>query len=44
MAPRLNNGLTLLDVSRFWQQIVKGLVIIVAVALDRFARDKQRLT
>jgi ribose transport system permease protein len=40
----LNNGLTLLDVSPFWQQIVKGLVIIVAVALDRFGRDKQRLT
>jgi ribose transport system permease protein len=39
----LNNGLTLLDVSPFWQQIVKGLVIIVAVALDRFGRDK-RLT
>lgn len=40
----LNNGLTLLNVSPFWQQIVKGLVIIVAVALDRLGRDKQRLT
>jgi ribose transport system permease protein len=32
----LNNGLTLLNVSPFWQQVVKGLVIIIAVALDRF--------
>jgi ribose/xylose/arabinose/galactoside ABC-type transport system permease subunit len=31
----LNNGLTLLDVSPFWQQVVKGLVIIAAVAIDR---------
>jgi ribose transport system permease protein len=31
----LNNGLFLLNVSPFWQQVVKGAVIIVAVALDR---------
>ena len=31
----LNNGLFLLDVSPFWQQVVKGLVIIAAVAADR---------
>lgn len=38
----LNNGLFLLDVSPFWQQVVKGLVIVVAVAIDRLevgARD-----
>jgi len=40
----LNNGLTLLDVSPFWQQIVKGLVIIIAVALERFGRDRERPT
>jgi ribose transport system permease protein len=40
----LNNGLTLLNVSPFWQQIVKGLVIIVAVALDRFGSGKERLS
>lgn len=33
----LNNGLTLLDVSPFWQQVIKGLVIIAAVAIDRAA-------
>jgi ribose transport system permease protein len=31
----LNNGLVLLNVSPFWQQIVKGLVILVAVIIDR---------
>jgi len=31
----LNNGLFLLDVSPFWQQIIKGLVILAAVALDK---------
>jgi ribose transport system permease protein len=31
----LNNGLVLLDVSPFWQQVVKGGVILLAVAIDR---------
>lgn len=31
----LNNGLFLLDVSPFWQQVVKGFVILAAVAIDR---------
>lgn len=31
----LNNGLNLLGVSSFYQQIVKGLVIVVAVLMDR---------
>jgi len=31
----LNNGLVLLNVSPYLQQIVKGVVIIVAVLLDR---------
>lgn len=32
----LNNGLFLLDVSPFWQQVIKGLVILAAVAADKF--------
>lgn len=32
----LNNGLTLLNVSFFWQLVVKGLVIIIAVMLDKY--------
>jgi ribose transport system permease protein len=31
----LNNGLNLMDVSAFYQQIVKGVVILLAVLLDR---------
>lgn len=31
----LNNGLVLLNVSPFWQQVVKGLVILIAVIIDR---------
>ena len=31
----LNNGLNLLGVSSFYQQIVKGIVILVAVLIDR---------
>lgn len=31
----LNNGLFLLNVSPFWQQVIKGVVILLAVALDR---------
>lgn len=36
----LNNGLVLLNVSPFWQQVVKGLVILLAVVLDRFSAKK----
>ena len=31
----LNNGLNLLGVSSFYQQVVKGVVIIIAVLIDR---------
>jgi ribose transport system permease protein len=37
----LNNGLFLLNVSPFWQQVVKGLVILAAVAIDK-ANAKNR--
>jgi ribose transport system permease protein len=38
----LNNGLFLLDVSPFWQQVIKGLVILVAVAMDRYGESSRR--
>lgn len=39
----LNNGLFLLDVSPFWQQVVKGFVILAAVAMDKLgARRGER--
>ena len=31
----LNNGLFLLDVSAYWQLVIKGLVLIAAVAVDK---------
>lgn len=31
----LNNGMNLIGVSSFWQQVVKGIVILLAVLLDR---------
>ncbi|MFC6099128.1 ABC transporter permease [Olivibacter domesticus] len=31
----LNNGLVLMDVSPFWQQVVKGVVILLAVIIDK---------
>ncbi len=30
----LNNGLTIMGVSYYWQQVVKGVVIIIAVTID----------
>lgn len=36
----LNNGLNLMNVSPFYQSIVKGLVILVAVLLDKKSRKK----
>jgi ribose transport system permease protein len=33
----LNNGLVLLEVSPFWQQVIKGFVILAAVALDKMS-------
>jgi ribose transport system permease protein len=36
----LNNGMVLLEVSPFWQQVVKGVVIIAAVAIERSHRTE----
>jgi ribose transport system permease protein len=36
----LNNGLFLLNVSPFWQQVVKGFVILAAVAIDKLNTRK----
>ncbi|MCR4626523.1 MAG: ribose ABC transporter permease, partial [Treponema sp.] len=37
----LNNGLNLLNVNSFWQYVVKGLVILLAVFVD-FLRNKNK--
>jgi ribose transport system permease protein len=37
----LNNGLVLLEVSPFWQQVIKGFVILAAVALDKLGTTRE---
>jgi ribose transport system permease protein len=37
----LNNGLFLLNVSPFWQQVVKGFVILIAVAIDKASKTER---
>ena len=37
----LNNGLVLLGVSPFWQQVIKGIVILAAVIIDKGAAKRQ---
>ncbi len=37
----LNNGLNLMGVSAYWQYIIKGLLIIVAVIIDSYTRKKR---
>jgi ribose transport system permease protein len=37
----LNNGLVLLEVSPFWQQVIKGFVILAAVALDKASSKEE---
>ena len=36
----LNNGLFLLNVSPFWQQVVKGIVILMDVAADKLGSSR----
>lgn len=35
----LNNGLTLLNVNTYWQQVCMGVVVLLAVGLDRFRKS-----
>ncbi len=37
----LNDGMVMMDVSSFWQMVIKGSVIITAVMLDQFQRRIQ---
>lgn len=36
----LNNGLVLLNVSPFWQQVIKGIVILLAVAIEKINKNE----
>ena len=37
----INDGMVMYGVSEFWQMVIKGLVIIVAVIIDQFQRKMQ---
>jgi ribose/xylose/arabinose/galactoside ABC-type transport system permease subunit len=37
----INDGLVMMGVSEFWQMVIKGLVIILAVIIDQFQRGLQ---
>ena len=37
----LNNGLTLMNVSYFWQLVAKGSLIVIAVGIDRLRQRKE---
>jgi ribose transport system permease protein len=38
----INNAMTMLAVSIYWQMVVTGIVLTVAVALDMLVRRRQR--
>jgi erythritol transport system permease protein len=37
----LNDGLVMVGVSSFWQTVIKGLVVVIAVVVDQFQLRKQ---
>ncbi len=37
----INDGMTMYGVSEFWQKIIKGIVVILAVVIDQFQRNLQ---
>jgi len=38
----LNNGMSIMGISVFWQQIVKGMVLLMAVAFDVYSKSKSK--
>jgi len=38
----LNNGLTIMNISFFWQLVIRGIVIIIAVVIDTFRTGRTR--
>ncbi len=37
----LSNGMILMDVSEYYQQVTKGLVLLIAVIFDTLAKRKK---
>ena len=36
----MNNGMSLIGLGIFWQQVVKGLVLLAAVGVDVYQKSK----
>jgi putative multiple sugar transport system permease protein len=36
----MNNGMSILGIGIFWQQVVKGLVLLAAVYVDVYQKSK----
>jgi D-xylose transport system permease protein len=37
----LDNGMSLMNVENFWQSIIKGLILILAVWVDMYTKNKK---
>ena len=40
----IQNGLTLLNISSFWQPVVVGLILLIAIVLDEVRRRVELAT
>ena len=38
----LSNGLTILGISEYWQQVAKGLILAVAVGFDAVQKNRKK--
>ena len=38
----LNDGMTMMGVSNFWQMVIKGVVIIIAVIIDLVQKEMEK--
>ena len=38
----LNDGMIMMGVSNFWQMVIKGVVIVLAVVIDLLQKDLQK--
>jgi putative multiple sugar transport system permease protein len=36
----LNNGMSIMGINVDWQQVIKGVVLLIAVMIDLFSKNK----
>ena len=37
----VTNGMNLLNITSYWQQVVKGIIIVLAVIFDMYSKKKK---